>query len=501
MSVSSPATLRLSSAAGRGLLLAAVVGSGMAFLDSTVVNVALPHIGRDLNATLADLQWTVNAYTLMLASFVLLGGALGDRYGRRRVFLTGVVWFTLASVLCGLATGPGMLIAARTVQGMGAALLTPGSLALIQSTIRPEDRGKAIGLWSGLSGVSTALGPFVGGWLIDAFSWRWIFFINVPLAAVVVALGVRCVPESRDPDEAGKRFDVLGGVLGAVSLGGITYALVEAPNLGASPGVLAAVGVGLASGVAFVIRERRTDAPMLPPWLFRSRQFTAINIVTFFLYAALGVVPFFLVVELQTVAGDSALVAGVALLPLTILMLVGSSYAGALGSRIGPRLPLTVGPLLGAAGALLLLAVGPDTNYLVDVLPGAVVMGVGLTLFVAPLTASVLAAVPDHVAGIASGVSNAVARAAGMLAVAALPLAVGLSGRAYEDPTAFNHGYRLAMLACAGLFATGAVLAFALVRGGKQGTPTPSATGVAAPGGVGSGRAEPGAGAEAPTPG
>ncbi|HEX6500199.1 MAG TPA: DHA2 family efflux MFS transporter permease subunit [Micromonosporaceae bacterium] len=489
MSVPRPASVALSSAAGRGLLLAAVLGSGMAFLDSTVVNVALPHIGRDLNATLADLQWTVNAYTLMLAAFVLLGGALGDRYGRRTLFLTGVVWFTVASVLCGFAVSPGMLIASRTVQGIGAALLTPGSLALIQSTVRSEDRGRAIGVWSGLSGVSTAVGPFLGGWLIDAFSWRWIFFINVPLAAVVVAAGLRWVPESRDAEAAGRRFDVLGAVLGAVSLGGITYALVEAPNLGASPAVLVASAVGLLSGSAFVFRERRTAAPMLPPWLFKSRQFTAINVVTFFLYAALGVVPFFLVVELQTVAGYSALVAGVALLPLTVLMLVGSSYAGALGSKIGPRLPLTVGPLLGAAGALLLLAVGPDTNYLTDVLPAATVMGLGVTLFVAPLTASVLAAVPDHVAGIASGVSNAVARAASMLAVAALPLAVGLSGKAYADPTAFDRGYRLAMVACAGLFAVGGVLGWVLVRGGGRRPDAETRV-----------RAQPGVGAQAPAP-
>ncbi|MFC0503961.1 MFS transporter [Micromonospora costi] len=464
----------MGTAAGRGTLLAAVLASGMVFLDSTVVNVALPHLGADLHATVADLQWTVNGYLLMLAAFVLLGGALGDRFGRRRVFLLGVVWFTAASVLCGLAQGTGWLIGARFLQGAGGALLTPGSLSVLQSSFHPDDRGRAIGMWSGLSGVSTALGPFLGGWLIDALSWRWIFFLNVPLAVLVLLAALRWVPESCDEDvsrtraegQGHRRFDVAGALLGALALGGITYALIDAPGRGiGAPAVWGAAAAGVVGGVAFVLLERRRgEAAMLPTVLFRSRLFSALNIFTVIVYAALNGFTFFLAVYLQNVLGWSALLTGIALLPMTVLLLVGSSRAGALSARIGPRLPLTVGPVVAAAGLLLLRGVSPGASYWRDVLPGVALFGLGLTLVVAPLTASVLAAVADRFAGVASGFNNAAARAGGLLAIAALPLLVGLSGSGYEQHGALTSAFRGAMLWCAGLLVVGAVLAVVLVH-------------------------------------
>lgn len=459
----SPGTgLSLSGAAGRGVLFAAVLGTSMVFLDGTVVNVALPKLGEDLSASLAGLQWTLNAYTLTLAALVLLGGSLGDRYGRRRIFVIGIVWFTLASVACGLAGSVPVLVAARAMQGVGGALLTPGSLALIQASLRKEDRARAIGAWSGLGGVAIAMGPFVGGWLIDALSWRYIFWLNVPLAALAMLAVLRYVPESRDAGATG-RFDVAGALLGVVALAGITYALVEAPDQGASAAVVTTAVVGVAALLAFVVVERRGRNPMLPPSLFASRQFSAINVVTLFVYAALGGVTFFLVVQLQTVSSYSALEAGLALLPMTLLMLAFSSRAGELGQRFGPRRPLTIGPALAALGTIAMLRVGADASYLTDVLPGVLLLGIGLTITVAPLTATVLAAAPDRYAGLASGVSNAVARAAQLLAVAALPLVAGLSGAAYADPPAFDAGFRIAIVICAVLLAVGAVTSWVLV--------------------------------------
>ncbi|MFI6161754.1 MFS transporter [Micromonospora haikouensis] len=457
--------------AGRGTLLAAILASGMVFLDSTVVNVALPRLGADLGATVAGLQWTVNGYLLMLAAFVLLGGALGDRFGRRRVFLLGVVWFAVASALCGLAQGTGWLIAARFLQGAGGALLTPGSLSVLQSSFHPDDRGRAIGTWSGLAGVSTALGPFVGGWLIDALSWRWIFFINLPLAVPVVLAALRWAPESRDVDASRtgsgrRRFDVAGALLGALGLGGVTYALIDAPARGVtSLPVLASVLVGVLAAVAFVLVERRRgDTAMLPTGLFGSRLFSVLNVFTVVVYAALGGFTFFLSVYLQNVVGWSAMLTGLATVPMTVLLLVGSSRAGALSARIGPRLPLTIGPVVAALGLLLLRGVSPGASYWTDVLPGVTLFGLGLTLVVAPLTASVLAAVADRFAGVASGFNNAASRAGGLLAVAALPLLVGLSGTGYEQAAALTDAFRGAMLWCAGGLLAGAAMAGLLIH-------------------------------------
>ena len=444
----------MGTARGRWVLLAAVLGSGIALLDATVVNIALPTLGRELDADLADLQWTVNAYVLSLAALILLGGSLGDRFGRRRVFVIGTVWFGVASLLCGLAPDVEALIAARALQGVGAALLTPGSLSLLQASFVPGDRARAVGAWSGLGGIAAAVGPFIGGLLVEV-SWRLVFLINLPLCVVVVVVALRHVPESADPD-ASPRVDVAGAVLGALGLAGVTYALVAAGERGASTGVLASGLAGVAGLIGFGLVERRSAHPMLPLGIFASRQFSAANAVTFAVYAALGGVFFLLVVHLQVVAGYSPLAAGTSLLPVTVLMLVLSARAGALAARTGPRLPMTVGPLLCAAGVLLMRRIDTGADYVVDVLPGVVVFGLGLSATVAPLTVTVLAAASERHAGLASGVNNAVARTAGLLAVAVLPLAAGLGGT--DDPVGFGRGFDRALLLSAGLLVVGAAV-------------------------------------------
>jgi len=468
-------SIRLAEPRGRWVLTAAVLGSSMALLDATVVNVALPTIGRDLHTSLAGLQWTVTAYTLTLAGLILLGGSLGDRLGRRRVFLVGVVWFALASALCGLSPGIGVLIAARALQGVGGALLTPGSLAIIQATFLASDRPRAIGAWSGLGGVAAAVGPFLGGWIVGSIGWRWIFLLNLPLAAAVVAVAARHVPESRDPTASG-RFDVAGAVLAALALAGITDALIEAPAHGAARAAVTGA-VGVAAGAAFVLLERRRGrpgsrtAPMLPLDVFASRQFTAVNVVTFLVYGALGGTLFLLVLELQVVVGFSPLEAGVSLLPSTLILLVLSSRAGALAQRIGPRWMMTAGPLVTAAGLLLATRIGPGASYLTDVLPTVVLFGLGLSVTVAPLTATVLASADVRHAGVASGVNNAVARAAGLLAVAGLPLAAGLTTAGFREPVALENGFRAAMVICAGLLVAAAVLSAVTIDNAVLRTP------------------------------
>ncbi|MEW1910687.1 MFS transporter [Kitasatospora sp. NPDC085895] len=451
--------IRMGTPRARWVLLATVLGSGMAMLDGTVVNVALPRIGEDLDASLAALQWTVNAYLLTLAALILLGGSLGDRYGRRRVFLIGVAWFAAASAICAAAPTIEVLIAARALQGIGGALLTPGSLAMLQAVFHPDDRGAAVGAWSGLGGVAAAVGPFLGGWLVDGPGWRWIFLINVPVAVAVIAVAGRHVPETRDPDRSG-RFDVPGAVLAALALAGVTYALTDT----SSPFAPVAGLLGVLFGVAFVLVERRAEEPMLPLELFSSRLFTSVNLVTLCVYGAFSGVFLLLTVQLQVVSGFSPLTAGVALVPITVLMLAFSSRAGRLGRAVGPRLPLFLGPVICAAGVLLMLRIGPDASYWADVLPAVTVLGCGMTLLVAPLTATVLAAVDVRRAGIASGVNNAAARAAGLLAVAALPALAGLSGNAYRVPAEVDDAFETAMTICAGLLAAGGLLALATVR-------------------------------------
>jgi EmrB/QacA subfamily drug resistance transporter len=452
--------VRYGQPSGRWVLLATVLGSALSFVDATVVNIALPRIGRSLGAGAAGLQWTVNGYSLSLAALILLGGSLGDRLGRRRVFVVGVAWFATASLLCGLAPTVGALVAARVLQGMGGALVTPGSLAILEASFHPNDRARAIGAWSGLGGIAGAAGPFLGGWLVQVASWRLVFLVNVPLAALVVAVALRRVPESRDP-RAARRLDLPGAAAGAAGLAGLTYGFTAWPALGpTSPAVLGALAVGAAGLFSFVLVERRSPHPMLPLEVFASRPFTAANVATLAVYAALGGVFFLLGLELQVVAGFPPLRAGIALLPVTALLLLLSARAGALAQRIGARGPMTAGPLACAAALLLLARIGPHASYLREVLPGVVLLGLGLSSTVAPLTATALGALEERRAGIASGVNNAVARAAGLLAVAVLPLAAGLGHGNLTDPAALAPTFRNAMWLCAGLFVAGAGAAF-----------------------------------------
>ena len=456
--------LRYASRQGRWVIAATVLGSGIAALDATVVGIALPAIGRDFHATVASMQWVVDGYTLPLAGLLLLGGALGDLHGRRKVFMIGTVWFALASLACGLAPDSGFLIGARAMQGAGAALLVPGSLSILQASFAPDERSKAIGAWSGLGGVATAAGPFLGGWLIGAVSWRLIFFINLPAAVAVLVIAARHVPESRAPGPAAP-LDAAGAVTISLALAGLTFGLIAASTEGwTSPRVLASLIAGAALFAAFCVVEARSAHAMLPLAVFRSRQFSAANAVTFVEYGALGGALFLVPVVLQEVCGYSAMEAGMAMLPLTAIMLALSARSAALASRIGPRLQMTVGPLLIAAGMVLFTRVHGSGNYLTQVLPAVLVLGLGLAANVAPLTATALAAAPAEHSGIASAVNNDVARTASLIAVAVLPALAGISGVVYLLPAALTRGFHMAMLIAAVAVAAGGVLAFATIR-------------------------------------
>ena len=455
--------LRYASAAGRWVVLATVLGSGIAALDATVVGIALPAIGDDFGAEVSSLQWVVTSYTLTLAGLLLLGGTLGDRFGRRRVFVAGVVWFAGASALCGIAPNGDVLIAARALQGIGAALLTPGSLSILQASFVQDDRSKAIGAWSGLGGVATAIGPFVGGWLISAVSWRLVFFINLPLAAVVVAIAARHVPETKDPTTG--PVDVVGAATVTAGLVGVTYGLIEGPSRGwSAPVVLLSLLLGVALLVGFLLVERYRPHPMLPLAVFRSRQFSAANAVTFVVYAAIGGVLFLLPVVLQESGGYSPLRAGSALLPVTAIMLLLSARSGALAARIGPRLQMTVGPGVIALGLALLVRVDAQASYVTQVLPAMLVFGLGVAINVAPLTATALAAAPAEQAGVASAVNNDVARIGGLIAVAVLPAVAGISGATFAQPAALLDGFHSAVLIAAATCALGGVLAGLTIR-------------------------------------
>ncbi|HMD95180.1 MAG TPA: MFS transporter [Trebonia sp.] len=460
MSITSTAPgLRYASASGRWVLAATVLGSGIAALDATVVGIALPAIAKDFHAQVASMQWVVDGYTLTLAGLLLLGGALGDAYGRRKVYVIGIVWFALASLACGLAPGTGFLIAARALQGVGAALLTPGSLAILQASFTQEDRPRAIGAWSGLGGVATAIGPFLGGWLISAVSWRLVFFINLPVAAAVIAIAVRHVPETRAP---GPRppLDVTGAATISLALAGITYGLIAASDSGwTSPTVLVSLAAGVLLFAAFIIAETRNPQPMLPLSIFRSRQFSAANAVTFVVYGALGGALFLVPVVLQEVCGYSPLKAGISLLPVTIIMLTLSARSAALAARIGPRLQMTAGPLVIAAGMALFTRLDSSGDYLTQVLPAVLVFGFGLAINVAPLTSTALSAAPAEHSGIASAVNNDVARAASLIAVAVLPVAAGITGDVYLHPAALLSGFHTAVLISAAVSAAGGLLA------------------------------------------
>jgi EmrB/QacA subfamily drug resistance transporter len=462
--------LRYRSPEGRWVVAAMVLGTSVAGIDSTVVVVALPAIGRNLHAGFEGLQWTVTGYALTLASLILLAGSLSDRWGRRRVFLAGLGWFTLASVLCSAAPGIGWLIAARAAQGIGGALMTPASLAIIEATIQPGDRTRAIGTWAGFSGVSAAIAPFVGGWLLEAGSWRWIFLINVPVAAVTAWATRHHVPESRDNSTSG-RFDWPGALAAIAALATTTYAIIVLPSAGlTSPRFAGPAAFALLSWVAFAVTERRASHPMLPPAIFAPAQFRAANAVTFVVNGALGGFAFVFIPALEIIAGYSPVVAGSALVPVTVVTLLLSGTSGRVAQRIGPRPPLVAGCLLCAVASVLAVRIGPHAGYWTVVLPLAVLFGFGLASLLPPLTASAMNSAPDSLAGLASGVNNAVARVAGLLWIAALPPITGLTGAAYTDPLRFRSSFLQISWICAAAFGCAAVLAATFITGPSRRT-------------------------------
>ena len=423
--------LRIGSREGKWVLFATILASSMSFLDSTVVNVALPTLQRDFHAELSSVAWVVDAYVLTLTAFILLGGSFGDIFGRRRALRLGLIVFTTGSMLCGLAPTLLLLDVARGIQGMGGALLVPSSLAILTASFDPSERGRAIGLWASLSGIGAAIGPLAGGLIVDAISWRGIFFLNLPIAVFVFLVALPKVPESRD-EQAERHIDLPGAAIAAVFLAGLTFALIEGSTLGwTSPAVLTGFAIGGLGFVAFIATERRSRQPMVPLSIFANRTFSAVNVATLVIYAALAGASLYLVLDVQQARGFSAVAAGASLLPLTGLLLIGSPIAGRLADRVGPRIPMTVGPAVAGTGLLVAAATAHVPSYWMSVFPSALIFAAGLALTVAPLTTAVLSALGPRRAGIASGVNSAISRFGGLVAVAILP-ALSLAG--------FTHG-------------------------------------------------------------
>jgi EmrB/QacA subfamily drug resistance transporter len=465
--------LPLRSAAGRWVIAAAIGGSAMALLDSTVANIALPTIGRELHTGTAGLQWVVNGYTLSLASLILFAGSLGDRFGQRLIFTTGVIWFGAASLLCGLAPDIGLLITFRILQGVGGALLTPGALALIQTTFRPADRARAVGLWSGASGVSGAIGPVVGGLLIQHAGWRWVFLINPPLALVVAGIALTRIPAA-GAGPGGRRIDFSGTAFGVLALGALAFGLTRAGETGlGNTSVISALALALMAGYIFGLSQRRGRNPMVPRGLFANRDFTAANLVTFLCYGSIGTIAFFLVLDLQEAGGFSPTEAGLALLPLTLVMLLLASRIGQATGRFGARPLLTAGSAVAAGGAALLAERGVHSGYWTGVLPATAVFAVGFACVAVPVTVAVLASTSQANAGIASGVNNSVARAASLIAIAALPPLVGLKVGSSVGPDVLHAAYRSAMWVVAALLGTAAVMSWFLISPAAARAPEP----------------------------
>lgn len=460
--------IRLGSAKGRWILATTVLGSAIAMLTGTVVNVALPAMESSLEASTTDLQWILNGYLLAVASLILIGGSLGDRYGHRRMFVVGTIWFSIASILCAIAPDVNWLIGFRILQGVGAALLTPESLAIIESVFHPEDRGKAIGAWSALGGIAAAIGPLLGGWLIDVSGWRSIFLLVVPLSIVVVLIGLAKIPTGKPGKDS--RLDLGGAGLTFLGLGLTTYSLIQGPVLGFfNPQVLGGLIVGSVALVVFILFENRISHPMVPMSMFKNRLFSAGNILTFVVYAALGGSFFMLVVYLQVGIGYSALQAGASLLPITVLMLLLSASAGQYAQKNGARGPLTVGPLLIALGLVLMARIEPGHSYWYSTLPAVFVFGLGLAATVAPVTATVLTAAPAGLEGTASGINNAVARAAQLVAVAVIPAVAGLSGGTVGDRQVLLEGFPQAVYVMAAIAGLGGVLGWFLIPAKGEG--------------------------------